>query len=123
MLNPFVKLNGLELFGVVEQAKGRAATETTERTWNQYAAEAVYRFLPNDKLYVGARYNTVTGDLTGITNEVGVDRVQYGAGWFITGNLLMKAEYVTQKYNDFPATDIRRSGKFNGWMIEGVVAF
>lgn len=123
VLNPFVKLNGLELFGVVEKAKGRAATETTERTWNQYAAEAVYRFLPNDKLYVAARYNTVKGDLTGITNEVGLDRVQYGAGWFITGNLLMKAEYVTQKYNDFPANDIRRAGKFNGWMIEGVVAF
>jgi hypothetical protein len=30
---------------------------------------------------------------------------------------------VTQKYNDFPTTDIRNGGKFNGFVIEGVVAF
>ena len=104
-------------------AQGRAATETANREWNQYAAEALYRFLPNEKLFVGARYNTVEGDLTSLTNEVGIDRWQYGAGWFITGNLLLKAEYVTQKYNDFPVTDIRRGGKFNGFVVEGVVAF
>ena len=56
-MNPFVKWHGLELFGVVEQAKGRAFTEATERTWNQYALDTVYRFLPNDQLFVGVRYN------------------------------------------------------------------
>jgi len=30
---------------------------------------------------------------------------------------------MTQKYNDFPTTDIRSGGKFNGLMIEGAVAF
>jgi hypothetical protein len=123
MLNPFVKVHGLELFGVLERSEGRAANESNMRDMRQYAAEAVYRFLANDKLFVGARYNTVQGELTGMTNEVGIDRVQFGGGWFITSNLLMKAEYVTQKYNDFPTTDIRRGGKFNGFMIEGVVAF
>jgi hypothetical protein len=41
----------------------------------------------------------------------------------VTPNVLAKAEYVNQKYLDFPTSDIRRGGKFNGLMIEGVVAF
>jgi len=123
MVNPFVKYRGLELFGVIEQTEGRAANETTTRQWNQYSGEAIYRFFPGEKLFVGARYNTVNGELTGITNEVAVDRTQFGGGWFITSNLLMKAEYVWQKYRDFPTADIRAGGKFNGYMIEAVVAF
>ena len=45
------------------------------------------------------------------------------AGWFITPAISLKAEYVNQKYNDFPTWDIRNGGKFNGFMIEGGVAF
>lgn len=122
-LNPFVKLGALELFGVIEQAEGRAANETANRKWNQYSGEAVYRFLPGEKMYVGARYNTVDGRLAGATSDVGANRTQFAAGWFITPVVLLKAEYVTQKYNDFPTTDIRHAGKFNGLMFEGVVAF
>ena len=48
-MNPFVKFRGLELFGVLERAKGRAATETSTRVWNQYALDTVYRFLPTSK--------------------------------------------------------------------------
>ena len=56
-MNPFVKFRGLKMFGVVEQAKGQASTETSQRTWNQYAVDGVYRFLADEKLFVGARYN------------------------------------------------------------------
>lgn len=123
-LNPFLKVRGLELFGVIEQAKGvNAASETTSRTWNQYAYEAVYRFLDDERLFVGARHNTARGELTGMTQKVGVDRVQFGAGWFMTPNILLKSEWVKQNYNDFPTTDIRRGGKFKGFVVEGVVAF
>ena len=58
-----------------------------------------------------------------MTEKVGADRTQLGAGWFLTPNMLLKAEWVTQKYRDFPTTDIRNGGKFRGWMLEGVVAF
>src|SRR5688500_15122192 len=122
IVTPFVKYQGLEVFGVAEKAEGRAATETVNRDITQYAGEALYRFL-GDQLYVGGRYNTVTAELQGIGNEVSIDRAQFGGGWFITPGVLMKAEYVTQKYNDFPTTDIRNGGRFKGWMIEGVVAF
>ena len=122
-INPFVKLGGLELFGIVEKAKGRAAAEVDEREWSQYAADVIYRFLPGERLYVGGRYNTVEGELRGVADPVSVDRVQIGAGWFVTPTVLLKAEYVNQKYNDFPATDIRNGGKFDGFMLEGVVSF
>lgn len=56
-------------------------------------------------------------------NEVSVDRWQLAAGWFVTRNLLVKGEYVTQQYHDFPAANIRNGGRFNGMMLEGVVAF
>jgi hypothetical protein len=129
-LNPFVKAGGLELFGVVERAKGmNTATAATQRTWKQYAIDGVYRFLPREQAYVGARYNTARGDLgfgTGAaatTAEVGMNRVEVGGGFFITPSILLKAEYVNQDYDDFPTTDIRNGGKFNGFMVEGTVAF
>jgi hypothetical protein len=34
-----------------------------------------------------------------------------------------EAEYVTQKFEGLPPTHIRNGGKFNGMMLEGVVAF
>jgi hypothetical protein len=122
-MNPFLKFRGLELFGVVERAEGKAAAETVQRIWNQYAVDTVYRFLPDEKLYVGLRYNKAQGDLAGITNDVGARRWQLGAGWFITANLLAKAEYVKQTYFGYPASNIKNGGEFKGMMFEGVVAF
>jgi len=122
-VNPFVKFRGLELFGVLERAEGRAATEATDRTWTQYAGDVVYRFLPDNQLFVGARYNKAEGTLAGVTGDVGAERWQVGAGWFITANLLAKAEYVNQTYSGYPAANIKNGGKFKGMMLEGVVAF
>ncbi len=122
-LNPFVKVGGLEFFGVAEQAKGKAATETSDRKWNQYVGEVTYRFLADERVFVAARYNTAKGELAGIDNKVGVDRYNLGGGWFITPNVMLKGEWVNQKYNDFPTADIRSGGKFKGFMAEGVVAF
>ena len=41
----------------------------------------------------------------------------------MTPNVLSKIEFVNQSYLDFPTTDIRNGGKFQGFMVEGVVAF
>ena len=122
VVNPFIKYRGLELFGNIERARGRAATEGTRREWTQNVAEGTYRFL-RDQLYVSARYNTATGKLAGFTEDASVDRTQIGGGWFITPMILVKGEYVTQTYNGFPTTDIRSGGKFDGFMVEGTVAF
>src|SRR5262249_3074167 len=122
-MNPFVKFRGLEVFGVIERAKGKASTELAERTWNQYAVDAVYRFLPDENLFVGVRYNKAQGALPDIIGDAGAKRWQFGGGWFITPGLLMKGEYVDQRYFGYPETNIKNGGRFHGVMLEGVVAF
>jgi len=127
MFNGFLKVKGLELFGTYETAKGRTSKETSSRTANQFAGELIYRFA-QDRLYVGGRYNTVKAELTGFTTDVNINRTAFAAGWFLTKNVLLKGEYVTQKYLHFenttvPNTDYRAGGKFNGYVIEAVVGF
>lgn len=123
VLNPFVKFGGLEIFGNFEQSKGKASNEVDDRTFNQMAVEGLYRFGANENFYIGGRYNTIKGRPAGYTEDIQIDRIQIGAGWFATKNVLTKIEYVNQEYKDFLPTDIKHKGKFNGLMIEGVVAF
>jgi len=123
VVNPFLEFRGLELFGNIETAKGRAAGESANRTWKQNVGEVVYRFLPDQRVFLAGRYNTVKGQLAVGSPDVKVNRTQLGGGWFLTPNVLTKLEFVSQKYLDFPTTDIRNGGKFKGFMVEGVVAF
>lgn len=121
-INPFIRFKGLEMFGSFDRGKGKAATETKNRELRQTAVDLVYRFA-GDQLYVGGRYNTARMELQGIANEVGADRQALAAGWYITPLVMLKGEYVNQKYIDFPTTDRRSGGQFKGFMMEGVVAF
>ncbi|MFL5519343.1 MAG: hypothetical protein ACJ8B6_00280 [Gemmatimonadales bacterium] len=121
VVNPFVKVGGVELFGNVETMTGAAANETTRRTLRQLVGEGLYRFAGN-KLYAGGRINSVHGELAGIANDISVKRYQVGGGWFVTPNVLSKIEFVRQNYENFPTNDIRNGGKFQGFMIEGVAA-
>jgi hypothetical protein len=134
MLNGFLKASGFEFFGTLETASGRTATETADRKANQYAVEGIYRFGKTENLFLGLRYNSVSARLannpagTGAgaityTGDVTVNRFAVAGGWFLTKNILMKAEYVNQVYNDFPAADYRSTGKFYGYVIEAVVGF
>ena len=123
MLNGFLKVKGVELFGTYETAKGRTKTETIERKMNQLAGDFVYRFGKAENLFVGARYNTVKVRLANMTNDVKINRTALAAGWFVTKNVLMKGEYVTQNYKDFPTTNYRSDAKFKGFIIEAVVGF
>jgi hypothetical protein len=123
VINPFIKIGGAEFFGNFETATGGAFSEPKLRTIHQNVYEALYRFGDND-FYLGGRYNTLTGQLIAKnSNDYSVDRYQVGGGWFVTPNVLAKLEWVNQKYNDFPLTDIRSGGQFKGFMISGVVGF
>src|SRR5688572_560373 len=122
-LNPSVKCRGVEVFGVSERAEGKASTEAAQPVWKQYAVETVYRFLPDAAAFVAVRYNNATGTLNGITGDVGANRWQVGGGWFVTANVLAKAEYVNQEYFGYPTLNIRNGGRFHGFMMEGVVGF
>ena len=123
MLNGFLKVGGVELFGTYETSKGRTKTETATRKANQLAGDVLYRFGLNENLYVGGRYNTVKARLAGMSQDVKLDRVALAAGWFLTKNVLLKAEYVKQQYKDFPVTDFRNGGEFKGIVVEAVVGF
>ena len=122
MINPFVKYKGLEFFGTYERASGKADSETDTRAFNQYAGELIYRFGNYENFYVGGRYNLVDGEMVG-GNDVNISRFNVAAGWFMTKNILAKAEYVLQKYNDFPINDIRNGGQFDGVVFEAVISF
>ncbi|MEJ2882202.1 hypothetical protein [Pedobacter sp. GR22-6] len=134
MFNGFLKIKGAELFGTYELASGRTAKETDTRDARQFAIDGVYRFGSNEQLFIGLKYNTVSARLANnalgsgagpvtYNADVKIDRIAGAAGWFMTRNILMKAEYVVQKYKDFPAADLRSGGKFKGYVIEAVVGF
>jgi hypothetical protein len=148
MVNLFVKYTGLEFFGTFETATGHNAADrdskgvSIDRSFTQIVGDVVYRMGATENFYVGARYNLVSGNL--ITNvgldtplKQTVDRIAIAAGWYLTKNILLKGEYVMQKYGqgasadslvagkgndkDFPNRDIRHGGKFDGFVLEAAV--
>ncbi|QBO58929.1 hypothetical protein [Chryseobacterium salivictor] len=129
-VNPFIKYQGLEFFGVYEYVSGNKASGLTERTtdgaYTQLGAELLYRFGGAEQFYFGGRYNSVSGKDDEVSAERKIDRFNLGGGWFMTKNVLAKVEYVNQKYNDdavWGATSALRGGKFNGIMFEATIGF
>jgi hypothetical protein len=123
MFNAFTKIAGFELFGTYEYGQGRGTTEAVTRHFNQYAVDGVYRFGHKENLFVGVRYNSVTAELKGFNQAVTINRIAGAAGWFLTRNVLLKGEYVSQSYNDFPTGDYRSGGKFYGYVVSATIGF
>lgn len=125
--NALLKAYGFELFGTVENAQGRTINEkvagTPKRKVNQYAVDAIYRIGVKENLFLGVRYNQVKGELVNATTEQTVDRIAFGAGWFLTKNILMKGEYVNQNYKGYATGNILNGGNFKGVVIQAVVGF
>ncbi len=145
-INAFAKWKGLEFFGTYETASGKsssmeidengAATEDN-RSVDQIAAELIYRFLPREQLFIGARYNTLSGQFAvnatpfgvGFNNpdqslESTVNRLSVAAGWWPTKNILAKVEYVDQTYSgDGMMNTLFEDGKFGGILFTGAVHF
>ncbi|AUS06441.1 hypothetical protein [Pseudotamlana carrageenivorans] len=124
MINPFVRYKGFELFGTVERASGATHVDSAddiEGVTNQYAGELLYRFGKTENFYVGGRYNIVDSEYDDKAQDVTINRAQIGAGWFMTKNILMKAEYVNQNYKGFAGA--LEDGKFNGFMLEAAISF
>lgn len=131
-VNPFVKWKGLEFFGVFEMNNGfsTAATEDNDGTaaaYTQLGAELIYRFGDWEQFYVGGRFNNVSGHSEYTTTEAPtqeIARLNFGAGWFLTKNVVVKLEYMTQSYNENTATEMPWAGNnmnLNGAKVDGVV--
>lgn len=130
-INPFIKYQGLEFFGTYEHVSGnKPLNATTKRSsdgsYNQIAAELLYRFGGKEQFYVGTKYNTVSGKDYDGAAERKIDRFNLAGGWFMTKNILAKLEYVNQKYNESAAwgtTSALYGGKFNGVVFEATIGF
>jgi hypothetical protein len=124
MVNPFLKYKGLELFATYENAHGRTISESSMRQATQYAADIIYRFPEHkENFWIGFRYNTVKAAMDGNPNDISINREAGSIGWFLTRNIMLKAEYVNQVYLNYPNTNILNGGRFDGTMLEASIAF
>jgi hypothetical protein len=125
-VNPFINVGKLEIFGVFEQTKDMDINGSDpgnpEESWTHYGAELVYRIGESGNFYIAARYNTAI-QTEGAEKDASIDRIQGGAGYFLTSSILLKAEYVNQNYKDFDVSSIYHEGNFNGLVIEASVSF
>jgi hypothetical protein len=123
-INPFIKYKGFEFFGTFETSSGYSNTENkTKRSVNQLAGEFIYRFLPKEQAFMAARFNTVSDEFSSAVKEGNIQRMEISGGWFPAKNLLLKLEYVDQKYSGYPSSSHLHEGRFNGFMLEAVVGF
>ena len=119
-------------------ADGTVFNKLDDRQFTQVAVDVIFQFGKREEFYAGGRYNSVSGTQVfgqsttvattggisqGSRSDVSVNRTAFGGGWFVTRNILVKAEYVTQTYHDFPATNILAGGKFSGFVLQGSIAF
>jgi hypothetical protein len=116
MLNLFSQFRGLEFFGTYETFKGTSLSDASLE-YSQFAVEAVYRFGNLEQFYGGFRYNDARNHL-----DQSVSRIQVGAGWNMIEQVLLKIEYVNQKYNEF-ITSYGGDAGFNGIMFEAAISF
>ena len=96
-------------------------------SYTQLAADLLYRFGGKEQFYAGGRYNLVTGTQTSDSEDIKIDRINIGGGWFLTENIVVKAEYVTQKYAGdgiiAKLGPVYKGGAFNGFMLEAAISF
>jgi len=125
-INPFVKIGGLEIFGLFEQISDNdingSEAGNPEEAWTHFGADLVYRIGESGKFYIAARYNSAT-QTEGSEKDASVNRLQGGAGYFLTSSILLKAEYVNQNYKDFSVQNIYHEGNFKGIVLEASVSF
>jgi hypothetical protein len=127
-INPFIKLKGLEFFGIYELASGSnditQPTPDKEGDFTQVAGELLYRFGGDEQFYVAGRYNTVKGKtLESATEDLELNRLNVGAGWFLSKNILAKIEYVKQEYKGNAWTGRFAGAEFDGVTIEAAISF
>lgn len=127
-VNPFIKFKGLEFFGVYELATGNneftLPVADKEGAFTQMAAELIYRFGSEEKLYIAGRYNTVQGKaLESATEDLTINRMNIGFGWFISKNILAKVEYVNQQYDGNAWTGRFAGANFEGINFEAAISF
>ena len=127
-ITPFVKYRGLEFFAVYELASGSNPIATPEGNregaFTQLAAELVYRFGNTEQFYVAGRYNSVIGKATtDAVEDLKINRMNVGGGWFLSKNIITKVEYVRQRYTGNAWTGRFAGAEFSGVNVEAGISF
>lgn len=117
-------------YGVTQDddVNGPAAGNPEEK-WAYYAAEG--KLQVSKTLYGAVRYSVADPKLiAGVASNGKVDRLQVGGGLWLTKNLLVKAEWVNQKYSGFAPGVVVNNGiqawknpAFKGFVSEVSFAF
>jgi hypothetical protein len=123
----------LKLYGHLGQTKDRdingIAPLHLQETWKYFDADVVYNFTKT--VYAATRYSGANADMfNGISSDGKVRRIQVGGGLWLTKNMLMKVEWVDQKYSGFRRGDLVNNGidagrgpEFKGFVSEVSFAF
>ena len=134
-VNPFVYYQvapslGVEFFGVFERSMGGGELEVggamvNRGSYTQLGAELLFRLGQDRDFYLGGRYNAVNGEALEDGPEQKINRFNVGGGWFLTNNVMAKAEYVSSTYDgDGFASSVKYGGaEFNGFVLEAVISF
>jgi hypothetical protein len=112
-----------------KDTNGAANATHPEESWTYYAGDAAWYFTPN--VYAAARYSAANADKINDLNSNGkVDRIQIGGGLWLTRNMLVKVEWVEQKYTGFVQGNVMNNGvaawrdpEFKGLVSEFSFAF
>ncbi len=87
-----------------------------EDIWTYFGIEGKAEATKN--LYLAARYsNAASSKYKNVSTDARIDRLQAGFGYWATNNVLMKTEYVFQKYNGFPS-DYTTNPSFSGLIVQ-----
>jgi len=110
--NLFVQFHGFELFGMYETMKG--VRKDLDQNFTQLGVQAKYTI---GAFYLATRYNSVDDNLGSTAT-----RLNFGGGWNMVNNVLIKLDYVTQSYEGIAHAHID-GGKFNGLVMEAAISF
>ncbi|NNE29117.1 MAG: hypothetical protein HKN16_05750 [Saprospiraceae bacterium] len=120
-INPFFKFKGLEFFGVFEVMSNGA---DAGGSYTQLGAELLYRIGAKEDVYIGGRYNSVNGNQVDDSGDLELNRINIGGGWFMTDNILLKLEYVSNSWDGVGYDGTKyQDAKFDGFMLEAVIGF
>lgn len=111
------------LYGVAKDNDINGADEgIIKEEWKYYGIEGQYNF--TSRFYGAARYNAATTDMyKGLESDGKIDRYQVGIGLWLLPEMLLKAEYVTQKATGFSQGLWQYNPKFSGLVFEMSIDF